>query len=154
MFHSQFFYGFLVSSSFKSFTATRLGIFSEHPSNNSNRIYTIICCIPNLIDQWVWYRFLREVIMDIFYGGSMFYNRENKFLDVWKVAVHLIQFFLYSPENWTKMMSIQTWFFFFSLAQYAQSRSLYYALFLAFPCSDKIWDDNKEPITASNIFHL
>jgi len=104
------FYGFLVRSSFKSFTAARLHIFSEYPSS-CNRICTIICCIPNLIDQWVWYRFLSGVIMDMLYGATAFYSRENKFLDVWIVAVHLSQVFLCSPENWTKMMSGQTWFF-------------------------------------------
>lgn len=105
------FYGFLVSSSFKCFTASRLHVFSEHPSN-CNRTYTIICCIPELIDQWIWYRFPSEVIMDMLHGGTVFYSRENKFLDVWIVTVHLSQVFLYSSENWTIMMPIHTWFFF------------------------------------------
>lgn len=125
------------------------------PDYTSNRIYTIISCIPNLIDQWFWYRSLSEVMKDMLYGGTMQYNRENKFLDVWIVTVHLYQVFLYFSrklnQNYVRADLI---FFFLSLAQCAQSRSLCLSLSFAFHCYDRIWGDNKEPITANNIFHL
>lgn len=54
----------------------------------------------------------------------------------------------------SKMIFIQTCFFFFIHALCAQSRSLYHSLSLALPCCDKIWDENKEPIAASNVFHF
>lgn len=54
----------------------------------------------------------------------------------------------------SKIIFIQTWVFSFILALCAQSRSLYHSLSLVLPCCDKIWDENKRSIAASNVFHF
>lgn len=102
----------VVGSSFKSFTAARLHFFSEYSSHKCSRIYTVVCHISNVINQWIWCRLCNEFINNILEVFFFFTVRKANF-NVWIVTVLLCihhKYFCILPKTKPKWCPTQTCF--------------------------------------------